>query len=249
MTAIKKTLLQIIQDILSDTDGEPINSISDSLEGEQIATIIEHTFYDMVALRDIPEHEELIKLVPLSDNLYPTHFYYPENVKNVTKVWYDHSDDDTKEYEEVLWCDPEQFLRRTDGRQSDFQNVTEIVSGTNLRILSNRQPSFYTSFDDYYIIMDSFKSTVDDTLRESKVRAMGTKVPEFNRFDDDYIPDIDLSHFPLLVSESRARAMDFFKGGVTQKAEQASRRAKNYVQNELHRTVRPNDRNRYGRHG
>ena len=249
MSVIKKTLLQIVQDILSDTDGEPINSLSDSLEGEQLAVIVEHAFYDMVALREIPEHKELIKLVPLSNSVYPTHFYYPENVTHITDVWYDTSDDDDREYSPVRWCEPEEFLRLSDGKGSDWTAVVDINSGTTLRITNNKHPQWYTSFDDYYIIMDSWLSTEDDTLQESKIRAMGTRIPEFDRFNDDYIPDIDASYFPHLIAESRARAMDFFKGGVTQKAEQASRRSKSYMRDDRYRTNRANVRNKYGRHG
>ncbi len=247
MPAIRKTLLDIVQDILSDMDSEPVNSLSDTLEAGQIAAIVENVFYDTVALRSVPEHEELIKLTPLSDSTKPTHFQIPENVTDITKVWYDQSDDDTLEYGRVDWCSPEEFLHRTDSRQNDWVAVTDIESGTQLRIGTDRHPSFYTSFDDFYIIMDSYKSTVDDTLRRSKIRAMGRTIPVFDRFDDGYVPDLDAEYFPHLISESRARAMDFFKGGVTQKAEQAARRAKTYVRNDLYRITRGNRRVNYGR--
>jgi len=247
MTAMKKTLLAIVQDILSDTDGEAVNSLSDSLEADQAATIVEHVFYDIIANRNIPEHIELIKLTALSDSATPTHFKYPDNVNQVTKVWYDRSAAGTLEYEEIRWCDPEEFLRRTDKITSSYTSVLDPVSGTTLRIRNDKHPEFYTSFDDFYIVMDSHLATLDTTLQESKVRCMGTKFPVFDRSDDDYIPDIDSEFFPYLIAESRSRFMDWYKGGTTRKAEQAATRNKIHVRNNRYRTERPNKWNAYGR--
>lgn len=247
MSAIKKTLLEIVQDILSDIDSEPVDTISDTIEAEQIATIVEHTFYDIVALRQVPEHEGLIKLTALSDNTTPSHFQIPDNVTDISHVWYDHSSTGTSEYKRVNYVDPETFLRRTDGRTSDYLSVSDIDSGTKLRIRNNKHPEFFTSFDDNYVIMDSYDSSIDSSLQESKIRALGKTYPVFNRNSDSYVPDIDGSYFPHLISEARARAMDFYKGGVTQKAEQAARRAKVHLRNDKHRLQQANIRNDYGR--
>ena len=250
MTTMRKTLLQIIQDILSDTDGEPINTISGSLEGEQAATIIEHTFYDMIANRVIPEHQELIELTAASDSDYPTHFRYPDNVKDICRVWYDKTKAlvGTGEYAEVKWIDPIDFLSRIDNFSGTYQTVNDKNAGTKLRIQTDKFPEYYTSFDDEWIVMDSINSSYDDTLQASKVRAFGVKYPIFDRFDDNHYPDLDDHLFPYLVSESRARFMDWYKGGVTQKAEQAARRNKTHAQNDKYRTERSNKRNDYGRH-
>ena len=64
--AVKKTLLQIVQNILSDMDSEDVNSLNDSIEAQQVASIVEDTYYNIIATRHIPEHQELIKLTALS---------------------------------------------------------------------------------------------------------------------------------------------------------------------------------------
>lgn len=252
MTAMKKTLLQIIQDILSDADSEPINSISDSLEGEQCAAIIEHAFYDIVT-REQPEHMELIKLVPASDSEYPTHFYYPENVTDVKHIWYDNTKalTGTGDYVEVCWMEPYEFLKRSDSLDSTDANVQSVVDkngGTTLKIETDEFPRYWTTFDDYWIIMNAVHSDYDDTLQSSKVRAMGRKYPEFNRFDDEYIPDIDDEYFGYLIAEARSRFFDWYKGGTTTKAEQAARRNKVHIRNDRYRSKRPNNWSNYGRH-
>ena len=56
---MKKTLLELVQSILSDMDSEPVNSISDSIEAEQIASVIEDTYFNFISAREIPEHRQL----------------------------------------------------------------------------------------------------------------------------------------------------------------------------------------------
>jgi hypothetical protein len=244
--AIKKTLLEIVQSILSDMDSEDVNTISDTLEAQQIAGVVEDTFYNIVATRDIPEHHSLIKLTALSDTSYPTHFIFPDNVKAITGLWYDKSALGTLEYGDIKWVAPETFLSRTDGRSSDYVSVADKSAGTNLRIGTAQMPTFYTSFDDEYIVMDSYDNTVDTTLTSSKIRAMGSTIPVFSQ-TDAYVPDLDATMFPYLIAESKSVCFSLFKGGTDPKIDQAARRQKAYVQNDMYRNKMENKRPQYGR--
>lgn len=243
---MKKTLLELVKDILSDIDGEDVNSISDSVEALQIAKIIEQTFYDLVLTKDIPEHETLLRLTSLSNSLYPTHFVLEDLQGKVKAVWYDCSNDNSFEYKQIKYLKPLDFIQYTDSTNSDYVLSEDVVSGTKLRIATNRQPSFFTSFDDKHIVMDSYDSTVDTTLRNSKVRAFGTTFPEFS-ISDSYIPSIDVNMFSYLVQEAKSRAFSIMKGGIDQKVEQAARRAKVYVQNDQRRVKAKDNLRNYGR--
>lgn len=243
---MKKTLLEIVQSILSDMDSEEVNSISDSIEAQQIASIVEDTFYNLIATRDIPEHKELIKLTALADSDYPTHFSYPEHVKHIEKVWYDTSSDNSFQYTKVAWLDPLDFINRSDRTSSDYDTVVDHNAGTTLRIINNKDPEYYTSFDDNYVIMDSYDSSVEATLQQSKVRAYGVVYPVFSQ-TDSYVPDIDNTMFPYLIAESKSVCMSLFKGGPDPKIEQASRRQKSYIQNDMYKTLRSNKWSSFGR--
>lgn len=245
--AIKKTLLQIVQEILNDMDSEDVNSISDTLEAQQVASIVETTFYNLIATRDIPEHQELLKLTSLSDTSYPTHFQYPDNLRRVDGLWYDTSDDASFEYTKIAWCEPEEFLRKTDGLSSNYDSVTDKNGGTTLRIQNDEMPTFYTSFDDDYVIFNSYDSSIETNLQQSKIRGLGVVFPVFNKNSDSYVPDIDGVMFPYLINESKSVAMDLLKAGTVPKIEQAAKRQKSYVQNDRYKTQRPNNWSNYGR--
>ena len=240
---MKKTLLEIVQNILSDMDSENVNSISDSVEAEQVASIVEDTFFNMIATRTIPEHFELLKLTAASDSDYPTHFSYPTQCKHIENVWYE---DKNGDYREITWCEPMDFLRKTDQVGEDYDTVLDKNGGTKLRILNDEDPSFYTSFDDNWIVMNSYDSTVDSTLQASKVRAYGVVYPTFSQ-TDDFVPDLDNTMFPYLIAESKSVAMSLLKGQSDPKIEQAARRQKSYVQNDMYKTKRANNWSNYGR--
>lgn len=241
--AMKKTLLQIVQNILSDMDSEDVNSISDTVEATQIASIVENTFYNIIATRNVPEHEELLKITALADNTYPTHFQYPENLKTLNKLWYQNS---SGVYTEIKYCEPLEFIKRVDAPQDNYDTVYDKNGGTSLRIINNKHPQYYSSFDDDYVILDSYESSVEATLQESKIRGHGTVYPVFS-ISDSYVPDLDAVYFPYLINESKAMAQDLLKGGATAKTEQAARRQKSYIQNDRQRSKGANTRNNYGR--
>ena len=62
---MRNTLLEMVQSILSDMDSENVNSISDSVEAQQVASVIEDTFFNIIAAREIPEHKQLLMLSAL----------------------------------------------------------------------------------------------------------------------------------------------------------------------------------------
>ena len=44
----KLTVLEIVQNILSDLNSEEVNSISDTIEADQVAEIVKTTYLDLV---------------------------------------------------------------------------------------------------------------------------------------------------------------------------------------------------------
>jgi hypothetical protein len=242
--AMKKTLLEITQNVLSVLDSEDVDAIGDTEEALQVVDIIEAVYYDIISTRDIPEHHELIKLTALSDSAYPTHFTYPENVKVIEKLDYKNSDGD---YRTITWCDPLAFLDRTDGLQSDYTSVSDKNAGTTLRIANTVHPTFYTSFDDNYIVMNGHETTVEATLQASKVRAYGVVYPVFDKTDGSSTPDLDAVLFPYFINECKSTAQSLLKGGSDPKTEQAARRQKSFMQNDQYKTKRGNPWSNYGR--
>ena len=241
---MKTTLLQVVQSILSDMDSEEVNSISDTIEAQQVASVVEDTYYNIIAAREIPEHNKLMSLTAASDSTKPTHFKYPTNTKHIERVEYNVGTVADKNFREIRFVDITYFL---DNMPEDTGLRVETYDG-NLDIFvgTKEHPSYYTSFDDENIIMNSHKSTVEATLQASKVRAYGSMYPVFSQTDSHEI-DLDNTLMPYLLAEAKSACFSLFKGGSDPKIEQAARRLKSYIQNDMHKTRRANIRNNYGR--
>jgi hypothetical protein len=95
--------------------------------------------------------------------------------------------------------------------------------------------------------MDSYDSAVESTLQESKTRAYGTVYPNF-LIQDNFEPDLDDTMLPYLLAEAKSTCFSLFKSGADPKIEQAARRLKSFVQNDMYKTKKPNKRPHYGRH-
>ena len=242
---MKRTLLQIVQNILSDMDSEDVNSISDSIEAEQIASVVRDVYYNMVSTRMIPEHQELVKLVSLSNSALPTHFQVPDSVKRIDFIRYNVSTTSDIEFKEIQYIEPLLFLTlHQDG--ANVTTVYDVNGNTPLLIRNDQMPTYYTSFDDLHIVMDSYKSDTDQILAENKTQALGHKIPTFT-ISDNFTPDLDEVLFPYLIAESKSTCFSLFKSGVDQKIEQAARRQKSYMQSDMYRVKKENKRPYYGR--
>lgn len=205
---MKKTLLQIVQSVLSDMDSDEVNSISDTVESLQIAQMVEDCYWELISENEIPEHRELFQLVGLGDTSTPTKMQVPSNVVDIHWIKYNSftaTDTDT-DYDEVVYKEPSTFLTMVNGRNVDDSDVDEITDGVIKYLVKNdTAPSYYTSFDDEYLIFDSYDSGVDTTLQTSKSLAYGPVTPTFSQ-TDDHTPDLDAHLFPVLRNMVKEQA-------------------------------------------
>jgi hypothetical protein len=134
-----------------------------------------------------------------------------------------------------------------DESSSGSQKVLDKAGGTDLFVLNNVSPTYYTSFDDNFIVFDSYNSAIDTTLQESKSRAYGSVYPSFT-ISDSFEPDLDDNMLPYLLAEAKSTCFSLFKSGSDPKIEQTARRLKSYVQNDMHKTKTANRRPNYGKY-
>lgn len=206
---MKKTLLEIVQDILSDMGGDEVNSINDTFESSQVAQVVRSTYEAMMANRNWPHQKRMIKLTASGDLNFPTHMSLEDEVKEVISIEYDcaRAGDTKKKYKTINYLTPEDFLRyvyKRDDSATNVQTVTD-VSGSELFIRNDLPPTYYTSFDDTTVIFDSYDSAVDNTLQQTKVQAIGYVLPGWVHADN-HVPDLPAEAFPALLEESKSKS-------------------------------------------
>lgn len=220
----KKTLLEIVQDILNDLESDEVNSISDTVEAAQVAQIVRSTYEAIIGGKDWPHLNELFQL-DSGTVARPTHMKLPENILKINWVKYNkRKTTDTKDFVlEVVYKEPEDFLKLLDERDSSSTTVDVITdaSGVSLNVLNNAAPSYYTSFDNEYLVFDSYDSAVEANLQNSKTQCYGQRDPTFT-LSDSFIPDLPVQMFPYLQNEAKSTAFLLLKQMANQKAEQHS---------------------------
>ncbi|MNL04010.1 hypothetical protein D3C87_1245680 [compost metagenome] len=130
----------------------------------------------------------------------------------------------------MRWKEPDAFLRYVSYRNSDMTNMIEVVdfSGSKLIIQNDTSPTYWTSFDDFHIVCDSYDASVDDTLKQSKTQALAYMEPVWG-YTNEFIPDLPSEAFPGFLEEAKSTAMFKLKQMVDTKAEQKASRQQRWL--------------------
>ena len=222
----------MVQDIANDLETDEINSINDTVESIQIAQIVRTTYEEMLANRNWPHLKRTLQLESSLDLSMPTHMKAPDEVKELIKVNYNkRRASDTKDrYEAVSWLEPEEFLIKTNRRNSSDDNILKVLDfgGAELLIKTDKAPQWMTSFDDEWLVFDSYDVGVDSTLQNSKTQTLCYVTPEWTH-SDSFIPDLPMEAFPALLAEAKSTAFVVLKQQANEKAEQKAQRQHSWL--------------------
>lgn len=85
---MRRTLLDMTQDILSSMSSDEVNSIGDTTESLQVANIIKQKYLDIESRVPLPDNERLVQFTSSGDTEAPVLMYIPENVERIDWVKY-----------------------------------------------------------------------------------------------------------------------------------------------------------------
>lgn len=230
------TLLKLVQDILSDMNSDKVNSISDTEESEQVARIVETTYYEIVNARDWPHLATPGQLTASGTTSRPTHMQMPANVQKMLWIKYNKrtSSDTRDKYSDVTYLDPQEFVDMLNARDSsDTTNISTITdtSSVSLYVIKTQAPTYYTSFDNEWLVFDSYDNTVDSTLQTAKTQCFFYREPTFSQ-SDTYVPDLPDKAFPYLLAEAKSTCFNSLKQSPNAKEEQKSNRQRHRMARE-----------------
>jgi hypothetical protein len=229
---MKRTLLDMVQDILNDLEAEEVNTITDTVEAMQVAQTIKSCYLEMMSNRNWPHLKKLIQLESSTDINKPTHLKIPENSKELIIFRYDKRklDSENAHYEDVKYVYPDEFLRFTGNRSNTQQNRLEVsdYNGVRFYVQTNQAPLYWTSFDDQYVICDAYDRQVDDTLQTIKTQAHVVVYPSWIT-QDSFVPDLPVEAFSALVEEAKSTAFLNIKQMANEKAEQKATRQNRWL--------------------
>ncbi len=232
----KLSLLDMVQNILSAMESDAINNVGDTTESLQVAEVIRETYFDIVSGRDWPWLKAYGQLVGLGDVDHPTKMQFSDEVDKVYWIKYNKKN--------VYWRAPKDFQDLLDSRTEQDDVVDE-----NGYII-NRDPLYWTTFDDAYVYFDSIDLSADTTLQQSKSAAYILTVPEWT-LDNEFVPNLPAKMFPLLLADAKGTCFLNFKQTAHAKEERKAQRLRVRMQNEANRNDKQeaasNSTDNYGR--
>lgn len=236
-----QTLLRLTQNILSDMDSDEVNSIYDTEEALQVASIIIDTLESEFNNIDLPSFNRILQLESVSNTARPNYLRFQADVNSISILRYRDYRNHNR-YRELIYLSPTDFFNR----QLLFTlgtNTRSIVdeSGVTYRIQDNRAPTYYTSLDNRTIIFDAFDSAYEDSMQATNVFALGSVNLGAVELSDDFVPPIPDNLFPLLKAEAKATAFLTLKQMPNPKAEQVARRQRSRMQNNLYKAGKANN--------
>lgn len=229
---MKLTLLEMVMRVLNAADGDEINSISDTIEALETATDIQTVYYDIIGRKDWQFLRVLTTLNSVGDSEKPTHLLIPENTSKIEVLNYNKRQavGGRNLYSEVYYKYPDEFLIYTNGRdatQPQYDEITD-VNGAKFVIKNDAQPTYFTSFDDEYIIMDAYDGDVENTLQGSQTQAVIFKHPVWS-VDDNFTPELPAEMFPMFLAECMSFKLAKEENRLIQKTEQTAGRHQRHL--------------------
>lgn len=225
------TLLDMVQRILEAMESDEVNNYDDTPESLAVANIIKEVYYDIISTLDIPEHYTMFQLNASGSSSYPVVMTLPSDIRDLIWMKYNAvtSGETESNFELVQYLDPPTFIDRMHRLNTGDTNVDSMSYTVNgdafeFKYFTDRQPYFYTVFEDSILIFDGYDSSVDSTLQKSKTSCYGRLIPTFT-LANTFTPNLDAGQMQLLLQEAKSQAFYELKQMPNQKAEGKARRA------------------------
>ena len=250
MARNRLTLLEVTQRALDAMNHDNVNSIDDTIESTQIAKEAKHVYYELMDRDDWPHLLKAINLEALSDTTKPNYLKIPTDVVRIDTIRYEitQSGDTDRTFDVIDYLSPDAFLERVLSRNSSESDVTTVTNddGVPMFIINDERPYYWTTFDDEYIVFDSYDSAVDTTMQASKSIAHVKEIPPWTH-SDTFVPDMPDHMFSTFVAEVTATAFNYWKQGSSPKDEARAARGISRLRKDAEKHNERNRKATYGR--
>lgn len=177
------TLLQIVQRCLSAIDSHNVTGVDDSPDAEQVVLIVNRVYEEILSKRDWPFLRVAGTSLVTNTSGVPWELEFPANFWEKEYVRYNKKD--------VTYMSPSEFKYMIDGRDTTASYVNS--SG----IHTDRDPSYWTSFDEKSMVFDAYDST-NATLLPSLCYLQYIKYITSSLTANSDIPDLPLGFHSVL---------------------------------------------------
>lgn len=210
------TLIKVVQKTLNDMDSFPVNSISDTEESMQVASIAEDKFYALMNRSNWEHFRQIGVLVNTPVQYGPTTLQLSDSTDELKDLRYNGK--------RLTRVEIDEFLDRVLTKPTDLTDYAEVsIYGDVVGYVSKvKDPDFYTVFEDYLVVCDSYNYLVESRLQGSKTVVDTITVPTFV-MDNTYEIPIPQRLESLYLAEVRAACFKKLKQATSDEDERDRR--------------------------
>lgn len=215
------TVGELVDDILSSMDSDPVTLYDDTVESRQVAQILLSTYYHLIDGKDWPNLYSMFTLTETSAST-PCTMTIPSTTMDIKWIKYNvRTSSDTKDkYQAIQFLEPESFMTVLDARDSSASNIDQkTISSIKYNFFNDHAPTYCTSIDETTIIFDSYDVAVETYLKTAKTQCYGKTYPTVTLSDGMYF-NLPPDAFSLLLEEAKSTAWVELKQTQNVKAEQ-----------------------------
>lgn len=193
------TSLKTVQHVLGAMESNNVNTIGGSIESAEVHRIAEEVYNELMAYGEWPHLNKITTLETYGQLAHPTYLRIPSNVATVRMFKYNQK--------ELTYLTPEEFIEMSYNMQAGLDNVDELftLEGVKLNVINDQDPMYWTSFDEKYVVTDSYNKVEGSTLIAGN-SVIYCKESSKWLADDDFIPAMPEEMFPTYLAKVKARA-------------------------------------------
>lgn len=161
----KKSILQLVQELGEGIGSDEIDSLDETIEATEIATILEQTVTEVISRKRWEFIKDRVRQLDAIDGASTqlNTLNIPSDVTRVNCLRYkDTNNTDVTTFIDVMYMQPCEFIEFVQSRNSADDNITAIANsdGVLINVLTDNAPTRWTSFDEEVITFDAYDSTV-----------------------------------------------------------------------------------------
>jgi len=240
----------MVQKVLSYLSGDRISTIDEVEESEQILEIMEDKYNELLSRREWAFLDKTIQLTSASDTAKPTKFTIPGIVNTIYSLRYDVSlTADDPDWITIKYLEVQDFLDIVMRRKLSDTNVISTTNDDSIPmyLINDSAPTYYTTFDEDVIFMDSFIFTEETFQATIKTAARANQVTAFKRAADSDTQAMPGEFFPLWLAECKSQASILMKDKVDPKMQGIARTLYRTLKSNDTRVNRPPEKQTYGK--
>jgi hypothetical protein len=224
------TKLELVQSILNAMDSDYVTSTTETEEAQQVEQILEEVYYEMLTRTDwdfITDIRKLEASGSATPTDTPTTLRVPDKIADIKNLQYDITvtGDANTTIRTLTYMEPVDFLKMLQDRKSGDSNVVaknHITTGISLLLRNDKMPEYWTSFEDEYVVFDSYLASEESYVVYTKSIVTGVLYPDWPATDGLY-PELPTQFYPTFLARAKARCMVLLKQMQSPHDEQESR--------------------------